>query len=141
MTENNFGKYIGKMWFELNPRLHRVLGRCTMNKGFIEISTNIPQEEIEDTISHEMAHYIAYHEFRDAGHGLFWKMVHRKLGGNAQRVAKGINYKKNKVKRVIIEKDGKEYKITQQYFKKISHVLVANRIVVKGVVTIDRNVP
>ncbi len=112
-----------------------------MYRGFIEIREDLPSEEIDETLSHEIAHYIAFHEYKDKGHKKWWKMVHHQLGGNAQRVAKGIKYKKNKVKRVIIEKDGKEYTITQQYFKKISHVLVANRIVVKRVVTLDRNVP
>ena len=141
MTENCYEKYIGKIWFELNPRLRQCLGRCYVYRGFIELNEKMPAHEIEDTISHEIAHYIACHEYKDKGHGKYWKMVHHQLGGNAQRVVKGVSYKMNKVKRVVLERNGKECKVTQQYFKKNNFRLLSLGYSVKQVIVLDRNVP
>jgi predicted SprT family Zn-dependent metalloprotease len=39
-----------------------------------------------NTVSHEIAHMVvAAENYNDHGHGRYWKMVHRALGGNAQR--------------------------------------------------------
>ena len=38
-----------------------------------------------NTVSHEIAHMVAAVAYNDRGHGRYWKMVHRALGGNAQR--------------------------------------------------------
>jgi hypothetical protein len=72
---------------------------------------------------------------------MMWKMVHKHLGGNSQRTAKGIDYKMNKVKRVVLERNGKECKVTQQYFKKNNFRLLSLGYSVKQVIVLDRNVP
>ena len=140
MTDE-YSKYIGEMYFELNPRLRRCLGKCFLNRAFIELQPTNDMEQLYDTISHEIAHYIAFKEYKDHGHGMMWKMVHKHLGGNSQRTAKGIDYKMNKVKRVVLERNGKEYKVTQQYFKKNNFRLLSLGYSVKQVIVLDRNVP
>lgn len=140
MTDE-YSQYIGKIWFELNPRLRRCLGKCFLNRAFVELQPTEDMEQLFDTISHEIAHYIAFMEYKDHGHGSWWKYVHKRLGGNSQRVAVGVPYVRNKVKRVVLERDGKEYKVTQQFFKKNNFVLLKTGYSVKQVIVLDRNVP
>ena len=47
----------------------------------------------------------------------------------------------NKVKRVVLERNGKECKVTQQYFKKNNFRLLSLGYSVKQVIVLDRNVP
>lgn len=42
-------------------------------------------EQMKDTVSHEIAHMVAFYVYGERGHGWRWKHVHRMLGGNGQR--------------------------------------------------------
>ena len=43
------------------------------------------REMIFNTISHEIAHIVAFYVYADRGHGAHWKRVHRMLGGTGER--------------------------------------------------------
>jgi len=55
-------------------------------------------EMIMDTISHEVAHIVAYFVYGDRGHGWRWKSVHRTLGGTGERC---YNAEENNVKPIM----------------------------------------
>jgi predicted SprT family Zn-dependent metalloprotease len=112
--------------WEMNTRVRRVLGRAFLFRNKIELgyhyAMNANEESVYNTIIHELAHLIAFKVYMDKGHGYMWKMVHSALGGNAQRTADseetGLTIKKNKVKRIILEKNGKEYKATVKLYNR-----------------------
>ena len=71
------------------------LGRChyqpkkiTLSKWYVELNN---EEDVEDTILHEIAHAISWirHGKEGTGHGLLWKKVCREIGANPSRVHKG----------------------------------------------------
>ncbi|CAM0043861.1 hypothetical protein VPHF86_0090 [Vibrio phage F86] len=65
------------------------LGDCSYRDKEIRLSSKFlnarTKEEQINTITHEMAHAIAWTDFNERGHGAIWKRVHRQLGGNAER--------------------------------------------------------
>jgi predicted SprT family Zn-dependent metalloprotease len=117
----SWGAVVNTIKWEINSRMRRVLGRALMNRDKqtfkIELSreyiTKGNEEAIYNTITHEIAHIIAFKVYNEKGHGMWWKMVHEKLGGDSKRLAKqeetGYTVKRNRVKRVVLEKNGKEY--------------------------------
>jgi len=62
----------------------RRAGCCKVNEKIISLSrhhlSNNPREVIEDTIRHEIAHAIAYHCYKDIGHGKNWRAIAKKIG-------------------------------------------------------------
>ena len=91
---------LNKITFKVNPRLTSVVGRATISGsdfGLIEISLPVAERnnlmgDLVDTILHEIAHILE----PDAGHGLAWKLIARKIGCTAERLAapnikKGLN--------------------------------------------------
>jgi hypothetical protein len=69
-----------------------------------------------------MAHIIAFRVYRDNGHGHYWRTVFLTLGGSGKRCATpgegGYNAVRNRIKRIILEKGGKEYKITPNRYNR-----------------------
>ena len=80
---------------KLNGRLSRTLGRCFMKSGNIEISKEFfnygKEEDIFETILHEMAHRVCILSNDKDGHGDSWKYVvnqiNKKLGTNITQYA------------------------------------------------------
>ncbi len=71
------------------------LGDCSYRDKHIRLSSvylnaRTIDEQI-NTITHEMAHAIAYTDFNQRGHNAVWKRIHRKLGGDGQRCSKVSN--------------------------------------------------
>lgn len=62
-------------------RANWITNTVTMNMDAVRLHP----EQTDDTLSHELAHLVAYHVFKDTGHGLMWRAVHRALGGNGTR--------------------------------------------------------
>lgn len=116
--------------WSVNSRMKRTLGRARMNQLLayyaIEISENYFNTATEDgiynTVVHEIAHIIAYRAYKDPGHGHMWRTVFTILGGNGERCAKpgenGYQAARNRVKRIILEKNGKEFKITPNRYNR-----------------------
>jgi predicted SprT family Zn-dependent metalloprotease len=106
--------------WEINPNLRRVLGCASYFLNSIEISgpyfNSASEDAVYNTVTHELAHFIAYKLYHCKGHGMMWKYVHANLGGTAERCTKAENYGyvpvRNVIKRVVLEKGGKEFKIT-----------------------------
>jgi predicted SprT family Zn-dependent metalloprotease len=103
--------------WEINPNLRRTLGRAKLLNKTIEISgdhlANTSDEVLLDTVTHELAHIVAYYVYRDRGHGWCWRKTHLALGGNGKRCASqneiGYAVRRNKIKRVVLQKkDGSE---------------------------------
>jgi predicted SprT family Zn-dependent metalloprotease len=123
---------VDSITWEMNTRTFRVLGRAFLIFNKIQLSydyaMNGNEESVYDTITHELAHLIAFKVYKDRGHGYMWKMVHRELGGSAERTANreetGMPVKRNKVKRVILERNGKEYHTTINRYTGREHMFV-----------------
>lgn len=111
-----WGVVVDPIEWNVNYRLKRVLGMAcyydntiTINGTYLETAT---EEAVYNTVTHELAHFIAWRCYREPGHGRMWKYVHINLEGTAERCTNarlhGYNSVKNRVKRVILEKNGKE---------------------------------
>lgn len=78
--------------FDWNNR-KSALGVCNYRKKTIFLSTyflnRIPDEEIEDTILHEIAHALAGICYGATGHGKEWKQICREIGAKPQRCHSG----------------------------------------------------
>jgi predicted SprT family Zn-dependent metalloprotease len=109
-----------KVKWEVNPNLRRSLGVAYYFRWTIEMSgpyVDSPADEaIYNTVIHELSHFISRYVYNEEGHGRLWKMVHASLGGTAKRctnaAAVGYHAVRNVVKRVVVGKEGKEYRIT-----------------------------
>jgi hypothetical protein len=116
--------------WEMNSRLRRVLGKAKMNYRMnsytIQLNSvyasTVAEDSLYDTIVHELAHIIAYRIYHDTGHGSYWRTVFLLLGGSGNRCAKpgegGYMAERNRIKRIILEKGGKEYKITPNRYNR-----------------------
>lgn len=112
--------------WEINPNLRRVLGVATYFLNSIEISGpyfhSAQDEAVYNTVTHELAHFIAYKVYKCKGHGTVWQNIHTNLGGTAKRCTKAQEYGyvpvRNIIKRVVLEKGGKEFKITLARWQK-----------------------
>ena len=80
----------------LNKRLTALVGRATLGgpkAGTVDISTqafcvdSVPEDELRDTIRHELAHLMAYELEGDRGHGAAWKARAKQLGARPNRFA------------------------------------------------------
>ncbi|AGN30110.1 hypothetical protein VPFG_00108 [Vibrio phage nt-1] len=71
------------------------LGDCHYGKKVLRLSDKYlnarTKAEQINTITHEMAHAIAYTDYSERGHGAIWKRVHRQLGGTAERTSRVSN--------------------------------------------------
>lgn len=71
--------------FSFNNR-KKALGLCSYRHKSIQISQHYAahhsEEDVRNTMSHEVAHAIAGGR---EGHGAFWKLTHRRLGGDGMR--------------------------------------------------------
>ena len=74
----------------------RTLGRChyhvkkiTLSKWYAELNN---EDDVEDTILHEIAHALSFIRYgkNGKGHGWAWKKVCGEIGANPERVHKGI---------------------------------------------------
>lgn len=80
-----FGHKIEKMpEIKMNSRLTATAGRAWLKSDFIDLSCYLmekyPDYFENDTIPHELCHFIAYRVFGDKGHGPQWKFVMMELG-------------------------------------------------------------
>lgn len=109
-----------KINWSVNPNLRRVLGCAHYLRWSIEMSgpyvESADEAVVYNTVTHELAHFISMFHFHSSGHTSMWKRVHMMLGGTAKRcsdaAAGGYHAVKNVVKRVVVGKDAKEYRIT-----------------------------
>lgn len=83
------------------------LGTCSyrrkkiyLSQWFVELNN---EDEVEDTILHEIAHALSYERYGSdgMGHGRLWKMVCREIGARPQRTCKSkLNRPQNHYKYV-----------------------------------------
>lgn len=81
----------------LNNRLKTTAGRCHLDHGFIDLSTELfwqyTENFVKDTIPHELAHMVAYRVYGDEGHGKDWYSVIDKMGIPTSRLHNMVNSK------------------------------------------------
>ena len=85
----------GDWSFTIDRRSRRTHGWCEHNRrtggGVIAVAAFIIEhasdDEIFDTITHELAHALCG---PDEGHSVHWSLVHKELGGNGERYARAI---------------------------------------------------
>ena len=80
-------KDLGAYWhITFNPRLRRILGRCTHQFKLIELNTQYVKlntlEEVTDTILHEIAHALVGPEH---GHDAVWEAKAISVGATPRR--------------------------------------------------------
>jgi len=85
--------HLPKEWkFEWNKR-KSALGICNFTRKKIYLSeyfvSRIPDEQVKDTILHEIAHALADIEYGHRGHGWQWKRVCVRIGANPKRTHDG----------------------------------------------------
>jgi predicted SprT family Zn-dependent metalloprotease len=82
LTTSNTKRALGRCFYKYDfaQRKH-VANRIDLSRVWM---TRIPEEQVKDTILHELAHAVAGHE---AGHGPTWKSAARRLGANPSRIA------------------------------------------------------
>ena len=89
-------------------RCHFLKKKITLSKWYAELND---EEEIEDTILHEIAHALAWINNKCRGHGKVWKDWARKVGANPQRCGKSnLNHPENHYKYVDTCSCGLTYK-------------------------------
>jgi len=109
-----------KISWQVNPNLRRVLGCACYTRWTIEMSgpyvESADESAVYNTVTHELAHFISMFHYHSSGHTSMWKTVHSSLGGTAKRctdaAAAGYQAVRNVVKRVVVVKEGKEYRCT-----------------------------
>lgn len=118
--------FIANVKWEINSRIRRVLGRAKLLRNIIELNASyaetVEEDKLYNTIVHELSHIIAFNVYNDHGHGPAWRRVFLSLGGNGERCAKpgegGYTAVRNRIKRIILEKAGKEYKMTPNRYNR-----------------------
>ena len=82
-------KHLTPDWtFEWNKR-KAALGLCNYRKKTVYLSEyflgRVGNDELKDTILHEIAHALAWKRYNHRGHGAPWKRVCREIGAKPQR--------------------------------------------------------
>lgn len=125
---------------KLNGRLSRTLGRCYMKSGNIEISKEFfhygKEEDVFETILHELSHRVTMRKEGEDGHGDSWKYVtgqiNKKLGTNITKYAGAnkIEYRSlldnGKYATFVCSKCGKQHVVTLSRVK-LSPAEIENR--------------
>lgn len=90
------------------------------------VHRNTSEEELYDTISHELAHLIQVKLAGSSdGHGPQWQSIHLAMGGNAKRCHVMKTTKRNARKRVKLERDGKVFFVTPRKYANNKNFLAA----------------
>lgn len=93
LTKTLINKYLPNDWkFAWNKR-RSALGVCSYRKQVIGLSEYlipfISDEEVKDTILHEIAHALSWIRYGEAGHGPAWKQVCLEIGAKPKRCFTG----------------------------------------------------
>jgi predicted SprT family Zn-dependent metalloprotease len=124
--------------WEWSRRLRTCAGKAMLRENKIVISHKLHQDHPEEafyTVAHELAHLV---EFQYLGgnlqkrgrkqvehHSALWKQIAIAMGdnGNSKHTMKA---KGNRIKRVIVEREGKEYWITLNSWNKYQQGYIYN---------------
>lgn len=131
-----------------NSRLRTKAGVCkfsrigkTLVSVSIELSldyiSKVSIEQINDTITHELAHAIQAMDCGDSNHGIIWASIHRSMGGSGKQFCTG-EVKRNKMKQYKVKDlvTGMLYKMSARRFNKyknIEHGNYGKRFIVENV--------
>lgn len=127
-----FPELTAKITWRWNSRLTRAIGRATLRKNHIELSTKLfnllKSHERRDTIIHEVCHLVAHLKYtvqrgkRIRAHGLEWKSLMVKAGGTPKACSKKIEGSENlrrKTNRVTYHCKCQAHHITPRKAQKI----------------------
>ncbi len=124
----------------INTRMRTNGGTCVYSRNRLsgdvsKIQINIchhyatvaPEEDIYDTVSHELAHAYQLILIRDTDHGPQWKRIHAAMGGTGERCHVAI-VQRNQVQRhrILDQRDGKTYTLTTRRWNQISFLKLSD---------------
>jgi predicted SprT family Zn-dependent metalloprotease len=140
---------VKNLTFELNTRLRTTAGKCYYKNihrhglvgSFHIVFASIvmdkdTDQEFYNTVSHEIAHAFAG-VYGSMGHDSRWERIHKSFGGDGERCHKRTHVVKNVRTRIILEREGKEYRVTKQFWEKNKVNVAANGYQYKGLMMID----
>jgi len=68
-------------------RCHYSLRKITLSKWYVKLNE---EDDVEDTILHEIAHALGFIRYGREGQGTLWKTICREIGASPERTHKGI---------------------------------------------------
>lgn len=119
--------------FTINYRMRTKGGHCKyIRAAYTKLVSNIvieinhdyclraTEEEVQNTVSHELAHAYQLLISGDTDHGWMWKSIHRAMGGTAER-CHNVEVQKNRVQRhkIVCALTGKPYTVTTRKWNAI----------------------
>jgi predicted SprT family Zn-dependent metalloprotease len=128
--------------FTINYRMRTKGGCCkyrrqAYTKQAYDISIEIghdfcmraTQEEVQNTVSHELAHAYQVLLTNDTDHGWMWQSIHRAMGGTAERCHQ-VEVQKNRVLRhkIVDTRNGKTYTISTRKWNQIRYIAEGNHL-------------
>lgn len=85
------------------------------------------EEEIYNTVAHELAHAYELILTGKTDHGILWQKIHTSMGGTAER-CHTVDVQRNQVQRhkILDRRDGKIYVLTTRRWNKISFLKLSD---------------
>ena len=78
-----------KIDFDFSHRMTRCIGLARLGRWRITLNANafriLSEDEKDDTIIHEVCHFVAYYIYREKGHGYHWQNCMLKCGRQPKR--------------------------------------------------------
>lgn len=112
-------------WNRLPYTRHATNVRVEIGHHF---ATRAPIKELENCVTHELAHAFHVLMTHDSDHGVMWQAIHRAMGGNAER-CHSVDVKKNRVQRHIVKdlSTGRIYKaVSTRTWNRIKNAKIFN---------------
>lgn len=133
-------------WSFLWDRAKRRLGSCryldrqiTLSRHFVTCNRD-NEDQIRDTILHEIAHALAWVHHQEKGHGSFWKQFCRELGVLPRASAPAQSVEQPPCKYLVRLKDTGEivgrYHRKPRFARYIKRMMLKNRPETKGMLEI-----
>ncbi len=87
------------------------------------------EEEVQNTVSHELAHAYQLLITNDTDHGWMWQSIHRAMGGTAER-CHTVEVQKNRVHRhkIVDARNGKTYTVSTRRWNQIRYLAEGNHL-------------
>lgn len=116
-----------------NPRMRTAAGRINLRSRVIYLNPRIllntenSDADAINTLTHECAHMLAWDRYADKGHGRAWKMTHRMLGGDGERLhnLKGAQRRRHTRVEIACSRCGTIMQVTKsrwaKYGNRLSH--------------------
>jgi predicted SprT family Zn-dependent metalloprotease len=103
------------------------LGMARLNQSIVELSLNYCETDknrdhmLNETITHEICHFVAYRLYNDRGHGKMWKYTMIKAGKEPNRCASEIDSIRTKQtkNKITCKSCGIVYTVTENFLTRL----------------------